>query len=131
LDALAGLRIAKVASASELQRLKLDRAEPTSRKVAAVAGGVVCPYDGFFAVDVLADVLATGKAQPVALTVLADGRPWRTENSLIHGLASYETARISFSDRWQAGTTFHVVLSNTSGAPISLQRAMMNVRLLG
>jgi hypothetical protein len=131
LDALAGLRIAKVASASELQRLKLDRAEPTSRKVAAVAGGVVSPYDGFFAVDVLADVLATGKAQPVALTVLADGRPWRTENSLIHGLASYETARISFSDRWPAGTTFHVVLSNTSGAPISLQRAMMNVRLLG
>jgi hypothetical protein len=130
-DALAGLRIAKIASSSELQRLKLDRAEPTSRKVAAVAGGVVCPYDGFFAVDVLTDVLASGKAQPVALTVLADGRPWRTENSLIHGLASYETARISFSDHWPAGTTFHVVLGNTSGGPIFLQRAMMNVRLLG
>jgi hypothetical protein len=129
-DGPAAVRVIRVASAGKAGLLTLERAEPATRKAAAIAGGVACPYDGYFTVEVLVDVLAAGNAQPVVLTLLADGKPWRTENSIVHGLASYETIRLSLTDRWPAGTIFHVVFDNVSGAAVSLQRAFLTVHLL-
>jgi hypothetical protein len=129
-DGPTAARVAKVATAADTQRITLDRVQPASQTVTAIIGGITCLYEGHFVIDVVVDVVAAGKAQPVALTLLADGKPWRTENNLIHGLPSYETIRFSLTDRWRAGTTFHVALNNLSGAALSVQRATINVRLM-
>jgi hypothetical protein len=101
-----------------------------SGKLAALVGGAACPYGGYFAVDVTIDVQASGKAQEVATTLLVDGKPWRTENSLLHGLSSGETVRLSVTGSWPAGAALHVGVRNASAAPIVLRDATMTVRLL-
>jgi hypothetical protein len=109
---------------------RLDRPVAASGRIAALAGGAACPYGGYFAVDATVDMQASDKAQEVAMTLLVDGKPWRTENSQLHGLVSGETVRLSVTGSWPAGAALHVGVRNASAAPISLRGATMTVRLL-
>jgi hypothetical protein len=121
---------AKVAAVPAPQTVKSDRPLVASDGRPAIAGGVACPYEGYFALDVVVDILAGDRAQAISLILLADGKPWRTETGLLHGLAQPQTLRLSLVDRWAAGTAFHVLLSNHSSAAVTLQHAVVTLRLL-
>lgn len=122
--------IARVAAAPASRLMRLDRAAAVSRTRAAMVGGTICPFEGYFAVDLIVDVRGTAESQPIALTLLVDGKPWRTENTLIHGLPTGETARLSVVESWPSGTALHVLFRNTSKAPIAVVGAALNIRLL-
>lgn len=121
---------AKVAAVPDPQTVKCDRPLAVSDRRPAIAGGVACPYEGYFALEVVVDILAGDRAQPISLMLLADGKPWRTETGLLHGLAQPQTLRLSLVDRWAAGTAFHVLVSNHSSAAVTLQHAAVTLRLL-
>jgi hypothetical protein len=130
LDPAAISSMATVVAVTNGTVAKLDRPVGASGRVAALAGGATCPYASYFAVDVTVDMQASDKAQEVAMTLLVDGKPWRTENSQLHGLSSGETVRLSVTGSWPAGAALHVGVRNASAAPISLKGATMTVRLL-
>jgi hypothetical protein len=130
LDPAAISGIATVVAITDGNVARLDRAVGASGRIVALTGGAMCPYGGYFAVDVTVDMQASDKAQEVATTLLVDGKPWRTENNQLHGLRSGETVRLSVIGSWPAGAALHVGIRNASAVPISLKDANMTVRLL-
>jgi hypothetical protein len=96
---------------------------------AALVGGTICPYHGYFDVSAVVDVQGVQPSQALSLVLFVDGKPFRTESSAIHGLPLAETLRLTVFERWAAGTALHVGLRNHSPSEVALVQASLTVRL--
>lgn len=119
----------KVADVSSTGGVTLDRASPAPTAGWAIAGGVVCPFDGYYSAEAILDVLDPDRPHPLGLSLLADGQLFRAETTTTHGLKEVETVRLQVTARWAAGTALHLVVRNF-GSEIAVPQATFILRVL-